>query len=387
MKLLVINPSADLYGANRILVNTLEFLQLECEIILLLPSDGPLVQFLKERQLKVKIVTFDDIPTIGRSKLKGKGIFSLFGSTYRSFVFLKRLKKQYNIDYAYVNTQAELLSLKLCKWIGLPALLHVHEIVDHPRLPAKLINKASLKWADKIIAVSSPVRENLLAMGSVPRHSNKVRVVLNGIVDPLEKVEPTGMVKEPDQKIVISLIARIKPDKGIWFFLDAIAGLPAEVADKCMFNIVGGAPPFGAHLIGKLKDDLSVHKYGRLIQYREFMPDVSALQYSSDILVVPSLMRDPFPTTILEAMALGKPVIATNGGGAVQSVDHGNTGYLINPGDVSAFVNYLILLIQDGELRKTIGMQARRQYLEKFTMDVFRKNFLSTFNFLQHEKS
>lgn len=387
MKLLVINPSADLYGANRILVNTLEFLQLECEITLLLPFEGPLVQFLEERKLKIKIVTFGDIPTIGRSKFKGKEIFSLLGSSYRSFVFLKRLKKQYNFDYAYVNTQAGLLSLKLCKWIGLPTLLHVHEIVDYPKLPAKLINRASLKWADNIIVVSDPVQDNLLAMGNVPRHSNKVRVVLNGIVDPLEKVKSTGMIRNPDQKIVISLIARIKPDKGIWFFLDAIAALPADLAGRCMFNIVGGAPPFGAHFVGKLKDDLSAHKYGRLIQYQEFMSDVSALQYNSDILVVPSLMRDPFPTTILEAMALGKPVIATNGGGAVQSVDHGNTGYLINPGDVSAFVNYLILLIQDGELRKTIGMQARRQYLDKFTMDVFRKNFLSTFNLLQHEKS
>ncbi|WP_217607426.1 glycosyltransferase, partial [Chitinophaga sp. GbtcB8] len=72
----------------------------------------------------------------------------------------------------------------------------------------------------------------------------------------------------------------------------------------------------------------------------------------------------------------------TNTGGAVQSVVHGKTGYLINADVIPDFVKYLTLLIEDRDLRSALGTEARHQYLARFTMDVFKETFLGTFNSL-----
>ncbi|WP_217602698.1 glycosyltransferase family 4 protein [Chitinophaga sp. GbtcB8] len=382
MNLLVVNGSADLYGANRILANTLGFLQQKYEIVLVLPETGPLVNYLEEKKLKIRIIIYKELPMIARFMFKSVNGLSVLGTRlYKARSWFRQLQQQYHFDLAYVNTQSCLLALKYCQLNGIPSMLHVHEIVDTPALPARLINKYSLKWADQIMAVSEPVKENLLEQANMPRYNEKVKVVLNGITDPLTKFVGNESAMGQD-RIIVSLIARIKPEKGIWFFLDAIAALPAAVAEKCLFRIVGSAAPKGEYFVEKLKQDINAHRYGATVCYDPFMNDVSAVQHDSDILVVPSLMKDPFPTTILEAMALGKPVIATNTGGAVQSVEHGKTGYLINADDIPDFVKYLTLLIEDRDLRRALGTEARHQYLARFTMDVFKENFLGTFNSL-----
>ncbi|GGH80196.1 hypothetical protein GCM10011379_50710 [Filimonas zeae] len=276
----------------------------------------------------------------------------------------------------YVNTQSALFFLRICK-NRVPNVLHVHEIVENPALVAKFINRKSLKWADKIIAVSEPVKGNLLKYAPV-RFSYKVEVVLNGIEDVFGG-EGRGLNNEGRSKIVITLIGRIKPEKGIWFFLDAIAALSDEVARRCIFNIVGSAAPNGESWVEKLRSDIEHHKFKENIKYTSFITDVSDIQKEADILVVPSLMRDPFPTTVLEAMAAGKPVIATNNGGAVQAISHGETGYLIAPGDIKQFAAYMEQLIENKDLRNSLGLNGRKTYASRFTMKEFEASFLKTF--------
>ena len=72
-----------------------------------------------------------------------------------------------------------------------------------------------------------------------------------------------------------------------------------------------------------------------------------------------------------------KPVIATNTGGAVQSVEDNVTGFLISPLDTKKFAEYLQALIESETLRNTMGKSARQFYLNNFTLEIFNDNFLS----------
>ncbi|WP_455578301.1 glycosyltransferase family 4 protein, partial [Campylobacter fetus] len=82
-------------------------------------------------------------------------------------------------------------------------------------------------------------------------------------------------------------------------------------------RIIGGPAPFGEHHVKKLVEDIATSKVE--IEYISFTPDVSQFVNETDVLVVPSLAKESFPTTVLEGMSCAKTVIATRTGGAVEA--------------------------------------------------------------------
>jgi glycosyltransferase involved in cell wall biosynthesis len=374
MNILVINATTDLYGANRILAQVMEILGEKNKLILVVPQEGPLCEHLRARNVNVEFVFEQELPHIGRDMSTIPGMLRTLRKFSKSYFTLKKIIKQHNCTLAYVNTLSCVMNLRLLKWIGIKTVAHVHEILEQPKLFTDIINKSALNWADHIICVSAPVYENLLLHAPDQKRKNKLTTILNGIGDAFKE---TAYVEKPAaEKLTVCLIGRIKPEKGIWFFLDAIDQLSPEIAAKAVFQIVGGPAPGGDHHIVKLNESIAANKFGSSITYIPFTIDVKGLQAASDIQVVPSLMRDPFPTTILEGLSAGKPVIATNTGGAIQSVVHGETGFLINADDVAAFKQYLELLITDDTLRKKMGHNARQYFEQHFTLEIFRRNIL-----------
>ena len=361
MRILVINGSSDLYGANRILAETLEILAAKNKIVLILPSTGPFNIYIKELIPAIEVIVLEEIPTVSRKMFTLGGIFKSLQNYLSSYKSLKKIVLQYEIELAYINTLACFLCLKMCKGMGLKNVVHVHEIIESPKSAAVLINKLSLRWADQVIAVSNAVRNNLAVFVPEKTVAEKVKVIRNGIPS-----VSLGLQSLQEEKIKITLIGRIKPEKGIWFFLDAIGSLDEHTAANCSFYIIGGAAPGGEHFVGQLKADISKHPYGQYISYIEFISDVTEWQVKSDILVVPSLMKDPFPTTVLEAMRVAKPVIATNNGGAAEAIKDNITGCLISPGDVTSFSDNLKKLIVNPDLREQMGKDGFKRFEEHF---------------------
>ena len=133
-------------------------------------------------------------------------------------------------------------------------------------------------------------------------------------------------------------------------------------------------------LIQKLNQDIANHKYKEYIQYFSFIEDVREHLNMTDILLVPSLMADPFPTTILEGLSAGKPVIATNGGWAVQSIEDGVSGRLINRDTPNQFRDILTILITDETERRRLGANARERFLNMFQVNIFKENIRKVFD-------
>jgi glycosyltransferase involved in cell wall biosynthesis len=115
------------------------------------------------------------------------------------------------------------------------------------------------------------------------------------------------------------------------------------------------------------------------VSYLGFRRDIPEILQALDIFVLPSILPDPFPTVILEAMASGKPVVATAQGGAKEMIVKGETGFLIpwdNAGSASEAISDLV---NKKEMREKMGEKGRSRVLEKFSPEAFQRNFIRLF--------
>ena len=97
-----------------------------------------------------------------------------------------------------------------------------------------------------------------------------------------------------------------------------------------------------------------------------FRSDVSALMAACDIIVLPA-PAEPFGLVLIEAMALGKPVIAAAAGGPLEIVADGETGLLFEPGNAESLSSAIRRLLADPDLRRRMGIAGRKRYAQKFT--------------------
>lgn len=371
MSVLVINGSADLYGSGRILLQVLTTLSPR-KVILVVPHKGPLTDIIEHNKeyANIEVIALPHLPLVSRKMATPSGALSVITKMRQAKKSIREIIKTHQVEWAFVNTLACFMPLRILRSLKVKTLLHVHEMLEHDKLLTRSITKYAVAWANKVIAVSDPVRENLFR-SCRPADQSKVITVLNGIPD---KFAPSFNRANEDNKVVITYFGRIIILKGIWFLLDTIALLPEQVINKCTFKIFGGPAPGGEALIEKLENDIAAHPARNAISFGPFVSDVTEELNKSDVIVVPSLLKDSFPTTVLEALSAGKPVIATNTGGAKQSIDDGVTGFLIHPHAKEQFAEKLTELIINDARRKEMGENARKQFLSRFTLEIFHAN-------------
>lgn len=372
MRIVIINSTTDLYGANRILYYALQAFPKSAKVEILLPQlSGSLIDLLQRDFPEIILIKNEHIPIVQRKLFSIKGFGILLNQLRMFYFFLKMENRAEKIDLLYVNTLSNFFVLPIASFLKIPILTHVHEILDHPKLIAVMFSRYAVVFSDHIVAVSKAVQEGL-ARYSRKKDLPKITTIHNGIQD---MIKP-GYIPQATGKTSITLVARIKPEKGIWYFIDALQllGNPQLVKAK----IVGGAAPFGEHHVEKLNRDILKSKVE--IEYVPFTLDVSHHINETDVLVVPSLNRDPFPTTVLEGMSCGKAVISSNTGGAVEAIEDNVTGMLIGPDDAKIFAQRMELLVSDPDLRKRLGKAARQSYLNNYTIEIYKNNLSNYFS-------
>ena len=119
--------------------------------------------------------------------------------------------------------------------------------------------------------------------------------------------------------------------------------------------------------LGSIRD-LNVENY---VIYTGEVKDIKAAISALDILVLSSTRPEPFGGVVIEAMAFGKPVVATRCGGSIEQVVDGETGYLVTPGDPQSMADAIEKLIQDQKKRLAFGENGRRRFLENFEFSQF----------------
>jgi len=162
---------------------------------------------------------------------------------------------------------------------------------------------------------------------------------------------------------IIGVIGRLVWQKGFEYFIEAIPGLLKKFKDA-RFLIVGE---------GKLEEELKL-KSKRLgledkLIFTGFRSDIKEVLASIDVFVMPSLLEG-LPMTLLEAMAMGTPIVATDIDGITEVLDNGKTGLLVPPKDTKALTDAITYLLVHSDKAYQIGLTARKVVEERFRVDV-----------------
>ncbi|MEO6603794.1 MAG: glycosyltransferase family 4 protein [Polyangiaceae bacterium] len=308
-------------------------------------------------------------PSLGRGDvqalLRGVRSASAFSA---DFVALRQYVVRHGIRIVHSPERPRdaLYNVALAKLSGARSVVHVHVKWSNDY---RALARWCVRRADAVFSISQYVTRTLLEMG---RPADSIHTVLNGI-DP-SKWDPTTDGAElrrdfgiPKDALVLASVSRLFTWKGQRDLIRAFA-LTRAVLPNVFLLIVGAdslevqSRSFTEEL-KQLAVNLGVSEGVIFTGPRSDVPRVLA---ACDVFTMPSF-EEPFGLVFLEAMAMKKPVVAIDNGGTPEVVEHGRTGLLSAPWDVSALAANILILLKDPELRSRMGEQGRARVLEHFT--------------------
>lgn len=226
-------------------------------------------------------------------------------------------------------------------------------LVAARRVDFRLKGNALSRWkydqVDRFICASDAIREILLADGVA---ASRAVTVHEGIdLGHVVAAPPAALHEEfwlPHGSPIVGNVAALVPHKGQRHFVEAAALVVREVPDA-RFVIAGEGElrPTLEHLIKHLNLEKHVILAG-------FRPDVLSLHKAFDVFVMSSI-TEGLGTSLLDAMACGRPIVATTAGGMPEVVQDGQTGILVPPRNDRAMADALITLLKDPALRDRMG--------------------------------
>ena len=292
---------------------------------------------------KVRRFTFDDIT---RDLLQLKVIFQLLW-----------VLEEKQIDLIHANSLAAgLIGGIAAKLYGVPIVMHKRYATAYG-----VLDRLCEKLLDRVILVSEATR------WAFAPHS-KQTLIYNGVElsalrPPLSpprwrggKTLRADLNLDPDA-LLIGIVTRITPEKGIHLLIEATAKLKASPYIQLL--VVGGPYfPKDAEYIDSLKIQTEKLGIADRVIFTGFLEDTGAILSLLDVVLLASTIPEACPRTIIEAMAAGVPVIATSLGGSKELVTP-ETGLLVPAKDADAFAAAITQLAEDAERRKQMGKACR----------------------------
>ncbi|MEX2592998.1 MAG: glycosyltransferase family 4 protein [Anditalea sp.] len=374
-RILMLHSSSDLYGASRIfLISALILRDSGHRVYIVLSEEGPLAGKLRNEGLEVFIIR---LGILRRKYFNVKGLINRASIMRNAYGELVKLVKKNGINHIYSNTSAVLVGA----WVGKSQKVfhtwHIHEIITTPTWFPAFMGKIVGHCSDQILVVSDAVKK----FWSKYIPDKELKVIYNGIdyrpyFDPAAALRKELSISEDD--ILIGMIGRVSHWKGQSYFLDLAEKL-SQSYPNLVFVIAGDAFPGSEHLYEEMEEQIVEYGLEEKVFTLGFRSDVPEILAALDIFVLPSILPDPLPTVILEAMASGKPVVATAHGGACEMIRDNENGYLIPWKDASMAAAKMIPLIDNKELRGDMGKKGRERVLEHFSLAAFRRNMAKCF--------
>lgn len=343
------------------------------EIILLTPGDGVLAE--RAIAASVRVVPMDLGMQIGWHSVLGSLNEPLFAldlyanpARARLTATLRGLISEGPLDVLHAqHVKEKLWVTSLGQSIGVPVAWTVHAPLE-PWMRRGIAGRVHLWARDKIaglLAVNNATACDHVAFGYP---ADLTRVVYNGIPLDVYASGNRGSTRrslevEPGEVLVL-LPARPYAEKGVGVLLDAIALMASnEHGSRIRVVVAGGS----GHIEGfrRQAQSLGVSQKIVFLGHRDDMPDLLA---AADIVTLPSFFEG-LPYVLSEAMAAGRPTVASDVGGIAEMIVDGHTGVLIPSRDELALATALTQLVGDEELRQRMGDAGRLVAAQRFAME------------------
>ncbi len=368
-KIMYVSHSAEIIGgAEQCLFFLLKNLDRDKYIpTVVLPYEGPL----KDKLEKIGVKT--EISPVGWWTY-GSNALSTQGDLKERSGKLATLIEKEEIDIVHTNTSVIAEGAIAAKMTGRPHVWHLHEFLDgHPSLkpviPLYLAYRFIDLFSDPVIVVSHALKKSVSNFIDPERLS----VIHNGI-DPEEKTGSEGSFRKElvvsEGALLVCTVGPVVKEKGHMTFIEMAAKVLNAKKDV-QFISIGGKIDSG--LWSAIENKIEGYGLKDNIQFLDFRTDVRRILNEIDIYVVSSEMES-FGLAAIEAMASGKPVVATRCGGPEEIVVDGQTGFLVPSNDPISLAEKILTLADDPEKRKAMGLKGKERFGELFTGSRFSKS-------------
>ncbi|HEX4086708.1 MAG TPA: glycosyltransferase family 4 protein [Chthoniobacteraceae bacterium] len=317
------------------------------------------------------------------------------GRFFTFFTYASRIAKfarEKGVKIIHTNSlKAHLYGGLAGRLAGIPVVWHLRDFIDVTYLPlaaVRIVRFLAGRVPSHLVTDSQSVLDQL----QLPKGLLKATVVRNGVTvawnradgefidctsaagrtqgkaidEEVARLIASGLPKWP-KEVRIGLVGRIAPWKGQHIFIQAAARL-LKAGYNARFLIIG-SPLFGEHEYEKSLHDMA-RELGieANVEFLGFREDVSAMLRNMEILVHASTSADPCPSTVVEGMAHGLPVVGSNGGGVPEMIVDGESGLLAPMGDAESLAHAIERLLRDPALANQLGCAAYARVRRHFTL-------------------
>jgi glycosyltransferase involved in cell wall biosynthesis len=319
--LLVVHPGAELYGADRVLLESATALAGRFTVTVAVPGPGPLVGELAARGVRVETCP---MPVLRNAALRPRGALRLLADAVRGTLPALRLLRRHGVAGVYVNTLTLPTWPLLARLAGRRSVCHVHEAEQSaPRL-LRLGMALCPALADRVVANSRFTLEVLAEVA--PRLRRRSTVVPNAVRGPADpepaRAELTGPLR-------LLYVGRLSPRKGPQVAVATLQELLARGVDARL-TLVGSVFEGYEWFADELRGTVADAGLDDRVEFTGFTADVWPHLAAADVVLVPSVGDESFGNTAVEALLAARPLVvsahsglreAAAGYAAAQAVD------------------------------------------------------------------
>lgn len=256
-------------------------------------------------------------------------------------------------------------------WAGVPVVLTVNNIACPVRLPWEWpelgVDRLIIRSCRRIVTASKAARQALIGRGFPP---DRIMTIANGVIRP-EGLRPAAEVRREfglsPEDLVLVMTAFFEPRKGHHILVEAaeLLAKAGRLLPEVRIVLIGDGPKQAA--IKSMVRGYGLNAHFIFLGYRH---DANHILNAADMLVLPSVSHEDMPLIILDAMALGKPVVASAVAGIVEEVEDGRTGLLVPPADPQSLASAIASLLSSPDRRQAMGRAGKERFERHFRAEL-----------------
>lgn len=363
LKVAYMDHTARWSGGEVALFNILVNLDSQIDPLVILGEEGPFAERLREKGIDVRVVPMDE-----RTKMRERNTINLglFSDTYKLFKYgrsLAALLKEEQVACVHTNSlKSAFFGAVAAKTARLPLIWHMRDHIGPPYMKpivARTIRFLTRLLPTGVIATSKSTLHSL----QLPE-SKKTLVVYSSFAKSIG--EPPAVLPHNKGEFNVILAGRLAHWKGQHVLLEAAKGFRDTpgvnfwLAGDALF----GEDTYKAELIRQMEADGLTN-----VKLLGHVEDIQGIMRKADLLLHTSITPEPFGQVIIEGMAEGLPVIASNEGGPLEIVIHGETGFLIPPDKPQELEEAIRWMLDHPEERRRMGERGRKRVKDHFVIE------------------
>ncbi|HEY3722977.1 MAG TPA: glycosyltransferase family 4 protein [Acidimicrobiia bacterium] len=363
---LATNPNADLYGASRMLLESVDgFVARGWRVVVCIP-DGPLVDLITARGAEVRSVPS---PVLRRTMLHPRGMIAMIALTLRSIPLTIRLMREVRPDVMYVGTIIQPLWIALGRILRIPIVCHVHEAEGTAPVLVRKTLAFPLLFTQRLV-VNSRFSTKVLT-DEWPSLASRCEVVYNGVAGPPTVTEPRP---ELDGPIRLLYVGRLSERKGVQDAVDAVAILTERGVDVHL-DIVGDVFPGYEWMIEDLEARRARTGTTDRVHLLGFDSDIWPHLAEADILIIPSRLDEPFGNVAVEGALAARPMVVSATSGLLEAAAGFSAVHSVPPAEPAAIADAIEQVADRWGEHRTAAIAdsvdaARRYSLERYRADL-----------------